>query len=642
MARPLSYVSKPLQLLFARMKLSLTQKVMLGLLLLVLCLLMGSVTNMLASAQVRHQVATMTDKTTPLVLNANALAQVLLNADRQLKTVPGLQDEHLTITTINNFAELQQHFAEALARLKQTAGDSEELQSLISPLDSLDEDYFAQGKALGQQHLAQLTARAQLDELRHQWREAAVTTAAQGIDIGHWQSAMLQLLEAEDDFALSRATDAVEQAQGDTATHPQAAALAALLSKMLQTQQQYIAATTELASLTELTGGSIDYATAVLGTVDQVAHDRVGQGADKIHRSLDLGFWLSIGLLGGSLVLALLVSINIYRSIKRPLSELLAVQRAAVDGDVTRNVAYQSHNEFGLLADSTNQLLAHIRQLLTQLNHGAAQLAQVATENRRQAGNAHRSLEQQRQQTMQVTVAMGQMGSAVQEVAQAAAASLESVLTMEQAVHVGREQVRETITGSRKLAAQLQQAAVSLQSVDHSSQQIGGVLDVIRGVAEQTNLLALNAAIEAARAGDHGRGFAVVATEVRTLAQQTAESANTIKSIIEQLQLGAQSTVKLMQQCQQQMDTDLQQSAKAEACMDDIRQLIVTVSRNSEQIASAATEQQSTTEHIAENLQQIAAITEDNYQGISGFVSASQHLEQLVQAQGEQVQQFRY
>jgi methyl-accepting chemotaxis protein len=213
---------------------------------------------------------------------------------------------------------------------------------------------------------------------------------------------------------------------------------------------------------------------------------------------------------------------------------------------------------------------------------------------------------------------------------------------MEQAVHVGREQVRETITGSRKLAAQLQQAAVSLQSVDHSSQQIGGVLDVIRGVAEQTNLLALNAAIEAARAGDHGRGFAVVATEVRTLAQQTAESANTIKSIIEQLQLGAQSTVKLMQQCQQQMDTDLQQSAKAEACMDDIRQLIVTVSRNSEQIASAATEQQSTTEHIAENLQQIAAITEDNYQGISGFVSASQHLEQLVQAQGEQVQQFRY
>lgn len=642
MVRLLSNVSKLPHALLARMRLSLTQKVMLGLLLLVLCLLFGSVTNMLASAQVRHQVATMTDKTTPLVLKANALAQVLLNADRQLKTVPGIKDEHLTITTINNFGELQQNFAAALTQLKQIAGDNEELQSLISPLDSLDEDYFAQGKTLGQQHLAQLQALTQLDALRHQWRETAVAVAAQGVDISGLQSAMLQLLEAEDDFAMSRATDAVQQARSDAAAQPAATALSELLDKMLQTQQQYIAATTELASLTELTGGSIDYATAVLGTVDQVAHERVEQGANKIHGSLELGFWLSLGLLGVSLLLALLVAVNIYRSIKRPLLELLAVQRAAVGGDITRNVAYQSHNEFGLLADSTNQLLAHIRQLLTQLNQGAAQLTQVASENRQQAGDAHQSLEQQRQQTLQVTAAMGQMGAAVQEVAQSAAASLDSVLTMEQAVNLGREQVRETIAGSHRLAAQLQQAALSLQSVDNSSQQIGSVLDVIRGVAEQTNLLALNAAIEAARAGDHGRGFAVVASEVRTLAQQTAESANTIKSIIEQLQLGAQSTVTLMQQCQQQMDADLQQSAKADASMEDIRQLIVTVSRNSEQIASAAVEQQSTTEHISANLQQIAAITENNYQGISGFVSASQHLEQLVQAQDELVQQFRY
>ncbi|MDF0532862.1 methyl-accepting chemotaxis protein [Shewanella sp. A32] len=636
------FISTPWNSLLGRLRLSITQKVMLGLLLLVLCLLLGSVANIWASRQVRQQVTRMTDNATPLVLKANALAKVLLNADRQLKTVPGLKDEHLTITTINNFGELQQNFADALAALKQIAGDSEELQSLIAPLDNLDEDYFKQGKALGQQHLAQLQTQQKMDELRHQWREASVAAAGQGGAVSQLQSLMLQILEANDDFALSRTRDAIQQVPNTVTEQSPLTALAALLMQMQQTQQQYVTASNEVASLTDMTGGNIDYATAVLGAVDEAAHARVTQGAVQVHNALALGFWLSLGLLGFSLLLALVIAVNTYRSIKRPLAELLTVQRAAVAGDVTRNVEYQSHNEFGLLADSTNQLLAHIRQLLTQLNDGAGQLKQVATENRHQAGEAHAALDRQRQQTLQVTAAMTQMGGAVQDVAQSASASLESVLTMEQAVNVGRERVKETIAGSRILAQHLHQAANSLATVDSSSQQIGGVLDVIRGVAEQTNLLALNAAIEAARAGEHGRGFAVVASEVRVLAQQTAESANIIKNIIEQLQLGAHNTVSMMQLCQQQMDTDLQQSAKAEASMEAIRQLIATVTGNSQQIASAAVEQQSTTEHITDNLQQIAAITEENYHGISAFVSASQYLEQLVQAQNARVQRFRY
>ncbi|HDR2330247.1 TPA: chemoreceptor protein, partial [Enterobacter kobei] len=48
-----------------------------------------------------------------------------------------------------------------------------------------------------------------------------------------------------------------------------------------------------------------------------------------------------------------------------------------------------------------------------------------------------------------------------------------------------------------------------------------------------TNILALNAAVEAARAGSAGRGFAVVASEVRSLSHKTAESAKSIKSLIE-------------------------------------------------------------------------------------------------------------
>lgn len=75
-------------------------------------------------------------------------------------------------------------------------------------------------------------------------------------------------------------------------------------------------------------------------------------------------------------------------------------------------------------------------------------------------------------------------------------------------------------------------AVAAMRSIETSSREMAEIVGVIDGIAFQTNLLALNAGVEAARAGDAGKGFAVVATEVRALAQRSADAAKSIRDLI--------------------------------------------------------------------------------------------------------------
>jgi len=90
-------------------------------------------------------------------------------------------------------------------------------------------------------------------------------------------------------------------------------------------------------------------------------------------------------------------------------------------------------------------------------------------------------------------------------------------------------QANTEVEGGRHI---VEEAVSAMTAIERSSQEIGKIIDLIDAIAFQTNLLALNAGVEAARAGESGRGFAVVATEVRGLAQRSAEAAQSIKALI--------------------------------------------------------------------------------------------------------------
>lgn len=163
------------------------------------------------------------------------------------------------------------------------------------------------------------------------------------------------------------------------------------------------------------------------------------------------------------------------------------------------------------LYSAFHELIRRVRHSARELHTTAKEISGASTDLSARTESAAASLEQQ-------AASMEELGSTVISTAErtrhASAVSAESAAVAER----GGTVISEVVTTMRDIHA--------------SSNKIGDIIGVIDGIAFQTNILALNAAVEAARAGEAGRGFAVVATEVRNLAQRSAEAAREIKSLI--------------------------------------------------------------------------------------------------------------
>jgi uncharacterized protein YoxC len=140
---------------------------------------------------------------------------------------------------------------------------------------------------------------------------------------------------------------------------------------------------------------------------------------------------------------------------------------------------------------------------------------------------------------------------------------------------------------SESVAAKARQASEVMARLAESSAQIMAASDVIQGIAEQTNLLALNATIESARAGEAGRGFAVVANEVKDLARQSGENADTITRTLAEVRTQVDAAVARVAEISTSMDELNQQNGTLAAA---IEEQSVSVQQIAESVGSTAGE----------------------------------------------------
>ena len=350
---------------------------------------------------------------------------------------------------------------------------------------------------------------------------------------------------------------------------------------------------------------------------------------------------LVIGLI--ALAFGMGIAMVVTSSIVSPLRTAANAMTDIADGqgDLTRRLEVSGNNEIANLANAFNHFAEKVRGIVINVSGSTDQLSSATEEMVRFTHASNTNVAQQRSEIDMLATAMHQMSLTVQEIARNAADAADSAQATDTEANSGRQVVAKTVAAINALASEVESASAVIHSLEKASENIGSVLDVIRGIAEQTNLLALNAAIEAARAGEQGRGFAVVADEVRTLASRTQKSTAEIQKMIELLQNDASNAVTVMDKGRIQASNSVQQANQADTSLNQITQMIARISDMNTQIASAAEEQSAVTEEINKNIVAISNMAEHTTEEARDAANAGEQMRRLATDLRSVVGQFK-
>lgn len=350
--------------------------------------------------------------------------------------------------------------------------------------------------------------------------------------------------------------------------------------------------------------------------------------------------WL---LLIVGLFIGILSAILITYLIAKPLGDAVLAMNdiAEGEGDLTSRLNVCGRDEVADLGRSFNGFVTKIQSTIGEVSGATTQLATAAEEMSVITADTREGAERQQSETDLVATAMNEMTATVQEVAQNAISAAEAAKQADKQADEGRTTVTLTIESIDTLAIEIERASSVINTVEQDSENIGSVLEVIRGIAEQTNLLALNAAIEAARAGEQGRGFAVVADEVRTLASRTQQSTQEIQVMIDSLQAGATSAVAAMRESSNKATDTVKQASLAGTALENITQSIGEINQMNNQIAEAAKQQGEVAEEINENIVNITDVATQSANGAEQLSSASSEMANLSNSLQNLVARFK-
>lgn len=328
--------------------------------------------------------------------------------------------------------------------------------------------------------------------------------------------------------------------------------------------------------------------------------------------------------------IALLISILIARvlagGLGKEVRQINQVLAKAAAGNFTVDYKTKRKDEFQTLAHGLNDMFTGVRSVLKEMQHFGERVmdsSKSVSEGTEKMLNSTQEISTtmeevangaslQAMDTETSLVKMEQLSDSIQ-IVRSHTNQMEEVATCAaDTVDSGRQMVTELNKETEATQADMKLLVENIEHVQEKSRNISNFADAIHTIAKQTNLLSLNASIEAARAGEHGLGFAVVAQEIRTLADQTMESSNMIRSVVEGISETTYLTAQSAKQTEERMEQQVKVLLETVQTFSKINQFVLQMVEGFHNIMENLGNSEEEKERVMEAVRNIASISEES------------------------------